>query len=62
MLRGGYTSVNESYDLFEEIPLRNTLNKNNDKNDDEDELSNGCFCSFTRIIRLLIPRKLFSTK
>ena len=58
MLRGGYTSVKESYDLFEEIPLRNTLNKNND----EDEVSNGCFCSFTRIFRLLVPRKLFSTK
>lgn len=58
MLRYGYTNVKDSYDKFEEIPLRNP----SCTKDDVDEESNGCFCSFTRIYRLLVSRKLFLTK
>lgn len=57
MLRGGYKSVKESRDNFEEILLNNPNTK-----DDVDEFSSGCFYSFTRMIRLLVPRKLFSSK
>ena len=59
MLRGGYKSVKESNDLFEEIPLRNTPIHMEDQSQEEPV---GCFCGFTRIIRLLVPRKLFSSK
>ena len=59
MLRGGYKSVKESNDFFEEISLRNTPIHMEDQSQEEPI---GCFCSFTRIIRLLVPRNLFSTK
>jgi hypothetical protein len=57
MLRGGYTSVKESHNIFEEILLNNPNTK-----DDVDEVPSGCFYSFTRIFRFLAPRKLFTSK
>jgi len=59
MLRGGYTSVKDTHNIFEEI-LLSTPSMN--PKDDVREVPIGCFGSFTRIIRLLVPQKLFSTK
>jgi hypothetical protein len=58
MLRYGYTNVKESYDTFEEIPLRNPSYTK----DGLDEETKGCFCSFNRIYRLFVSRKLFLKK
>lgn len=59
MLREGYKSFKEPNDFFEEISLRNTPIHMEDQSHEEPF---GCFCIFTRIIRLLVPRNLFSTK
>ena len=59
MLRDGYTSVKESHNVFEEVLLNNPSLKMDEQVDKE---PSGCFCSFTRIIRLFKFRKIFSTK
>lgn len=59
MLRGGYTSVKESRDKFEDILLSDSSLQMSEQKDKE---PSGCFFSFIKIYRLLDPRKLFSTK